>query len=154
MVSRRGRRRLLTAETLQSICDDVRRGVYLRQAAIAAGISERSFFEWLARGRAVEAGELPIEGNADYLHFLQQLQQARAQARVSAESRVFESNPLAWLRSGPARDRGDGEGWAAPPRSEQGQESEAAVMARAFAQALRELAQEGAPALPGGPDEA
>ena len=39
------------------------------------------------------------------------VREARAQARVAAETEVRRDNPLAWLRYGPGRDRAGEPGW-------------------------------------------
>jgi hypothetical protein len=91
----------------RTLLEALRRGAFDWVAAEAAGIHRRTFYRWLERG---EAGEEP------YAQFAREVQRARAQARVEAEAKVRELNPLAWLRQGPGRERNGRPGWTAPAR--------------------------------------
>lgn len=55
--------------------------------------------------------------DARYRDFADRVVRAHAQARLSREIAVANTNPLAWLRLGPGRDRGPDEpGWTEPAR--------------------------------------
>jgi hypothetical protein len=100
-----GRPTKLTGAVLETIVGHIRAGACGWVAAEAAGISERTFYNWLTRG---ERGEAP------YAAFEAQVRQARAQARLAAELRVHAHCPPAWLRYGPGRARRGHPGWTEP----------------------------------------
>lgn len=94
----------------------VQRGAFLHVAAEAAGVSRRTLFAWLERGRdlaaAGEDGADLDEQELLYVELLHEVTVAHARARLKAESAVLQKVPLAWLRFGPGRDRGpDAPGW-------------------------------------------
>ena len=76
-------------------------GAWHYVAARAAGISVRTFYNWLQWGR---------EGKAKYAEFLQAVEVAEAEARAKAEGLVFENSPLEWLRVR-AKTEPDRPGW-------------------------------------------
>ena len=45
-----GRQTLCTPETIKAVCDNITLGLSNRDAAVLAGISEWSFYDWLRRG--------------------------------------------------------------------------------------------------------
>jgi len=79
-----GRRLLLTADVAERIEQAVRSGAYIDDAAQYAGVSERTLYRWLARGREVEAlvdaGEDVSPNDVLLLQFWQSTQKARAEA--------------------------------------------------------------------------
>lgn len=97
-----GRRTKLTPETSQRICAAIRAGAFDWVAAEASGIGRSTFYQWIAFG---ESGRKP------YREFVDNVREAQAQARTSAELEVRKTNPLAWLRLGPGRDRKGAPGW-------------------------------------------
>ncbi len=104
----------LTPQIQQQICSYLRAGGFLHIAAEAAGIPRRVFEDWLRRGQRLSAKPL-------YRHFWEDVQQARAQARLKAELAVFDKAPLNWLKYGPGRETPDYPGWTnagkpQPPR--------------------------------------
>lgn len=103
MTSRGGRPTKLTPTTHEQIVNFVRAGMYAHIAAGASGISARTFYNWLRRGRAGRRGR--------FVQFLRDVHTAQSQARGAAECRVYAENPLAWLRVGPGRERPGEPGW-------------------------------------------
>lgn len=98
-----GRQTKLTPSLLARAVDLVKKGHFDYIACQALGIRTSTWYEWLVKG---EAGEEP------YAEFMDKVGQARAHARGNAEAKVYDENPLAWLRYGPGRDRGQGApGW-------------------------------------------
>ncbi len=98
-----GRRSKLTPEVHNQIVTAIRAGAFDWVAAEAAGISKATYYRWLQRGEAARRGP--------YREFWVDVRQARAQARVAAETEVRRDNPLAWLRRGPGRTRRGEPGW-------------------------------------------
>jgi hypothetical protein len=103
-------RHRLTPELQQAICGFILSGGYPHVAAEAAGLPREVFDCWLRRG----AGARP---SRKYRLFREAILSAQAQARLAAESRVMDGNPLAWLKHGPGRDTPDQPGWSNPPRA-------------------------------------
>ena len=98
-----GRKTKLTPEVYNLIVQYIRGGAFDYVAAQAAGITPQTFQRWMKRG----------EKNTDepYRSFCYEVQQARAEARVAAENRVFADAPFNWLRYGPGRERPGKPGW-------------------------------------------
>lgn len=97
---------LLDPEARHKITAYIRAGSFDWVAARAAGISAATFYNWMRRG---EAGE-PV-----FAEFFDDVQQARAEARLATEVEVKVKEPLAWLRYGPGRDRPGEPGWTDRP---------------------------------------
>jgi hypothetical protein len=97
-----GRRTLLTAEVQRKICSYIRAGTFDHVAAESCGIAPRTFYYWMTLG---ERGRKP------YAPFAQEVTIARAEARARAEIEVARTNPLAYLRYGPGRERSGQPGW-------------------------------------------
>lgn len=74
MANEAGRPTKLTDEMQERICENIRRGLGYREAAVAAGISERTFYNWKSRGENAKSGI--------HLQFLQALQEAEAIAEL------------------------------------------------------------------------
>lgn len=99
----------LTREIEEEIVALIRGGAWGYAAAEAAGISARTYYEWLARGEGRSS-----RGSTPKLKaFAKRVRQAEALARVLAEAEVYRTRPALWLsrrvRSKPGR-----EGWTAP----------------------------------------
>jgi hypothetical protein len=94
----------LTDEVWHIIVSFIQAGSYDYVAAEAAGISVRTFHDWIARGE----GRSSRRSNARYRAFAADVAKARAQARLAAETRVHQTNPPYWLahaaRSKPGRE--------------------------------------------------
>jgi hypothetical protein len=101
----------LTPEVHQEIVAYVRAGAFAHVAARAAGISPRTFYDWLER----REGRHPTRSSTPKLEvFAREVGQAHAFARIKAEVEVFRKNPAHWLRYA-ARTDDDGDGWSDPP---------------------------------------
>lgn len=106
----------LTDEIHRTIVMCLRAGAFLGTAASVAGISGRTLSDWLARGEDRHSSR---PGTPPLRRFAREVRSAQAEARASAEARVFEEDPLHWLRHA-ARTEGELEGWSEPrPRTEQ-----------------------------------
>jgi hypothetical protein len=92
----------LTPDIQQKIVSFIRQGSFDWVGAQAAGIDPATFRRWMAAGR---------EGDSRYIEFVKAVDEARAQARMLAEIEVRQTNPLAWLRYGPGRERPGEPGW-------------------------------------------
>jgi len=98
-----GRRTKLTPEVHAAIVAYMRAGAFAWVAAEAAGIDKSTLYRWMDRGAR--------EASGSYHDFAEDVRQAQAQARVTAEVQVRQEQPLAWLRYGPGRARPDAPGW-------------------------------------------
>lgn len=97
----------LTPEIQDVIVSYIAAGAFPHAAAQAAGISPRTFFDWMARGR----DEHPTRTATPKLRaFARKVDEARAQARIAAEIRVYREHPKHWLKHA-ARSRPDSDGW-------------------------------------------
>lgn len=104
----------LTAEMQKQIVAYIRGGAFPVAAALATGVAERTFYEWLARGK----GEHPSRGPSRKLKaFAREIERAWAEARVAAEVQVYRKDPKFWLTHA-ARSRPGREGWTKPPETE------------------------------------
>lgn len=100
----------LTPEIERTILAYVRAGAFLYVAARAAGISERTLDDWLARGE----DRHPSRPTSPKLRrFARELRGAQAEARVGAEIRVYRESPAHWLRYA-ARSKPGHDGWSEP----------------------------------------
>jgi hypothetical protein len=133
----------LTPEIEGKIQGLIRAGAWGYAAAEAAGVSARTYYEWLARGE----GRSPRGSTPKLKAFARRVRQAEAEARVLAEADVFRTRPALWLskrvRSKPGREGwtepvedpdGDGSGAEGPPVYQPSQE-ELAEIVRVLAEA-------------------
>ena len=114
---KRGRKSKLTLDVHDAIMTSLIFGASDFAASDAAGIGERTFYDWLRRGLDAEADEEagnPVAGvELPFMHFSQDVRQARGHAVTSAEQRLFFEDPGSWLTRGPqARTRHDRDGWS------------------------------------------
>lgn len=86
-VKKRGRKTaLLKPDLEQRLLDFIRIGTPIRVAVASAGLAEKSFYSWMSRGLAererlaVSKGAKENPSEVIFLHFLQQVEQARAEA--------------------------------------------------------------------------
>lgn len=109
-----GKRSKLTPELLNRICSLIRdNGMYPAQAALVCGVSESTFYEWLARGRSgggssTPAADEPVgpgtRGRGDpqgvYAKFAESINKANAELELALVTDALEKsrkskNPLA-----------------------------------------------------------
>ncbi|SRR5579871_26569 len=98
-----GRPAKLTPEAQASIVEAIDQGCFDYIAAEAAGITARTFRNWIERGEKASKGP--------YHDFYLAVMQARAKARITAEKRVWLEDPFKWLRFGPGREKAGRPGW-------------------------------------------
>jgi hypothetical protein len=90
----------LTPTRQRLICSFLRSGSYPFVAAEAAGIPRERFIYWMNNRKPFREAVLA----------------AMAEARLTAESKVFATNPLAWLKHGPGKETPEAAGWTNPSR--------------------------------------
>jgi hypothetical protein len=127
----------------------IRGGSFAHVAAEAAGISARTFREWIARGE----GRSARATTEKHKRFAADVKRARAEARLGAEVRVYRDQPTYWLAR-VARSTAEGEGWSDPAASAK-EGSPASYMKRLdkftseeLREGLRRLLDDGEPAGP------
>ena len=84
----------LTDEITEKIVAYIRAGGFDYAAAEAAGVSDRTFRDWMARG---EGRHLYRSPTPKLRRFAAAVRQARAEARIGAEIRVYREQPRYWL---------------------------------------------------------
>jgi hypothetical protein len=103
----------LTDQIVDTIVSYVRAGAFDHMAAEAAGISARTFRDWMARGEGRGS-----RGSTRKLRaFAERVREAQAEARAGAEIRVFQERPALWLRRA-GRTELDRDGWSEPRHTE------------------------------------
>ncbi len=98
---------ILTPEIQASICNFIRAGGFPEIAAEAVGIPARVFHYWVRCSQAKRP--VPL-----YRDFGLAVRQAQAQARLFAEHRAMQDDPLVWLKSGPGKETARMPGWTSP----------------------------------------
>jgi len=82
----RGRPKGLTPEVEESLLKNIRAGIPIRTAAVAAGIDERTFYNWMRRGEdesyRISKGEEARDSESDFFHFFQYVMRAREEAKA------------------------------------------------------------------------
>lgn len=87
-----GRPTKLTPALQKKIVALVRKGVFASVAARACGITERTFFSWMADGRELASKEGKLDARERSLvQFFHAIEQARAEAEAEATQIVVES---------------------------------------------------------------
>lgn len=100
----------LTPEVQETILAFIRAGAWDYVASEAAGIDDRTFRDWIARGE----GRHPTRSQTPLLKaFAKAVREAKAQSRAAREIEIAKASPSFWLthaaRSQPGRD-----GWTDP----------------------------------------
>jgi hypothetical protein len=133
----------LTPEIESQILSFIRSGGYPWVAAESAGIPRAVFRQWLRRGTNPGSRGL-------FRNFYQNVLQARAQARLSAEVDTRKSDPRFWLTHGPGREKSGAPGWTNPPpgRTISKKERAGRILTKEFLEMLEPVLQ----ALAGFPD--
>jgi hypothetical protein len=108
------RRQPLTPQVQEQICAYIRAGGFAHVAAEAAGVAREDFEEWLRLGQPDSERR---RSSRVYREFFQAVRKARAEARLAAELKILEKNPLQWLKCGPGRETHDYPGWTTAVRS-------------------------------------
>src|SRR5438034_157661 len=107
----------LTPEIERTILAYILSGAFDHAAAEAAGISVRTFREWMARGE----GTHPTRPSTPKLkRFAKAVRQAKAETRAATEIELRRTSPAQWLKY-VARSTYDREGWTEPVTWEQEQ---------------------------------
>ena len=130
----------LTNEIAETIIGFVGAGSFGYVAAEAAGISARTFREWMARGE----GTHPTRPSTPKLRkFAKNVRKAEAEARIWAEARLHQDHPDKWLKC-LARSRPEREGWTdVGTPAQQEQEQSDGITQRIIAYHERRKAQQG-----------
>jgi len=108
----RGRRTKLTRKIIKKICTLVEKGATYRASALACGISERAFYDWLSRGKEDKSGI--------YNQFLQSLNEASARWETEITTQltsIIRDNKDGRVALEMLRRRNPSE-WNIPERSE------------------------------------
>lgn len=90
----------LTAEIQEQVLTLLRGGASLPGAAATVGVPVRTMQGWVARG----SGRAKESSTPKLRRFAKAVEQARAEARVSAEVRLHKSQPARWLHAGIASE--------------------------------------------------
>jgi hypothetical protein len=104
----------------ETIVTYIRGGATDYSAAEAAGISARTFYDWLARGEGRHPDRPPTP---KLVAFAKAVCQAKAQARIGAEVRVYQERPAFWLAHA-ARTKPEREGWTDPAKAGRGDDGD------------------------------
>jgi hypothetical protein len=107
----------LTAQLVRDLADRIKAGAFEQVAAESLGVPFEMYRTWLARGRQPRAGKL-------YRQLYQGVRQARAHARLMAETELRKEAPKVWLLHGPGRQTSDLPGWTSPTRARPDGEAE------------------------------
>ena len=92
-----------TPELEAKILSAIRSGGFPHVAAVAFGVPRPLFKKWLRWGRSCKR---PV-----YHAFAQNVAQAEATARLTAEMEVHRKDPRLWLRAGPGQESPRADGW-------------------------------------------
>jgi hypothetical protein len=82
----------------------IRSGGFPLMAAEAAGVEREVFLHWIRRGQRKNARE-------PWCSFAQEVREAIAQGRLTAEIAVFSKDPKYWLKHGPGKETAANPGW-------------------------------------------
>ena len=98
-----GRRTKLTPEVQDRILQAVRAGLRYREAALAAGIDERTFYNWKRRGEEAKSGI--------YFQFFQSLKEAEARGELALLARIQAASQETWQAAAWILERRHRERW-------------------------------------------
>jgi len=98
-----------TDKLTKEITAYIRAGGFPHVAAEAAGIAKPVFDSWITKGTKQGARE-------PFRTFVARINQAKAQARLAAETSAHKEDPKFWLRAGPGREAPQSPGWTAVMR--------------------------------------
>ena len=91
----------LTKATTESVCEAIKNGHAVRFSCAFAGVSQRSYFRWRARGlKALEArddGNEPETTDEEaYLNFYTETEMAHAEYVESCRKHIHDAMPKTW----------------------------------------------------------
>jgi hypothetical protein len=111
---------LLTAEVQRNICAFITAGTFEHVAAEAAGIPRETYEDWLRlgnpTGRLRPGKRSQWKPHKLYTPFWYAVLKAKAHARLKAEMAALAEDPVAWLKSGPGKDKPNDPGWSSSIR--------------------------------------
>jgi hypothetical protein len=93
-----GRRTKCTPERIAAICESISIGCTRKRAAVAAGVSEVTYYAWASKGEAErkrlqQKGARPRQSQAIYVEFLKAIEEAEATAEQIHVARIADSGP-------------------------------------------------------------
>lgn len=105
----------LTPELKSTVCAFIVAGAFPHVACEAAGVPWEVFERWLTIGSPInrKRGWKP---HKSYTPLWCAVMQAKAQARLRAEMAALSDDPVAWLKSGPGKDKPNNPGWSSTIR--------------------------------------
>jgi hypothetical protein len=101
---------MLTPEIERTILSYIEAGAWDYIAAEAAGIGERTFHDWMARGEGLHATRAKTPALSA---FARRVREAKARSRAAREIEVARADPKFWLTH-EARSKPRREGWTEP----------------------------------------
>lgn len=78
----------MTPEVVETICDHLRTGAYLPQAALVAGISRTTLWEWRKGGTEARGKENPTKREKQLIDFVDKVEAAIAECEISDLQRM------------------------------------------------------------------
>jgi lauroyl/myristoyl acyltransferase len=106
-----GRRSKLTDEIERKICNGIKLGLKYEQAALVAGISVRSLYNWKEKGEKAKSGK--------YFQFVQSLKKAEAEGEGVLLTRIHqEAKEGTWQAAAWILERRHPERWARTTKNE------------------------------------
>lgn len=83
-----GRKSKLTPELQEKILFTIRLGNYTKTACLSVGITEASYYSWLAQGEKAKVGK--------YFEFLEAVKKAEAEGEAHLVGMVVSAGPTNW----------------------------------------------------------
>ena len=94
----------------EKICKGIQLGLKYEQAALAAGISERTLYNWKKRGKNAKSGK--------YFQFVQALKKAEAEGEGMLVTRIQKAAQETWQAAAWILERRHPERWARTTKNE------------------------------------
>lgn len=98
----------LTPELMEEICQKIKAGAFEFVAAEFLSVPREVYLDWLDKAQGKNARNI-------YRQFFHAVRQAKAHARLMAETALRQENPRIWLLHGPGRETPQTPGWSATP---------------------------------------
>ncbi|MCL5072919.1 MAG: hypothetical protein M1308_18815 [Actinobacteria bacterium] len=90
----------LTEAVIEVISKKIKAGCYAKVVAASIGIVEKTYYNWLDRGKRAEnlaeIGKKVPKEEKIFLQFLQSIRQSQAEANVKITSMIFAQAPTDW----------------------------------------------------------